>query len=586
MLKKKFVTLLLAVSLVCCGITGCGGTKDASSQQPDTEQGSGTEPDGAEEKPDAAESTDTAGSEAAQEQETSAQAAETETKKIDLENATAGELVGDIVMGWNLGNSLDCYNGQTNEGLVSETSWQNPVSTKEMIDFMKDKGFNAVRVPVTWYNHMDASGYQIDEEWMNRVEEVVNYVLDNDMYCIINVHHDTGEKGWLKATSANLEEKEKKFTAIWEQICERFGEYDNRLLFEGFNEILDEVPNWYQTSEEAISVTNELNQLFVDTVRATGGKNAERCLIVNTYCAGANNELTRGFILPTDTVSDKLIVEVHIYQPYLFTEGKSDTWAEGKGELSRYIKNVSSTFVEKGVPVIVGEFGCVNSTPKLERLTWLQYFMETARDSGLKCFWWDNGAEYRIFDRNGMKITEPEMLDAMMTEARGETYVVDAEKLSQETETTKKTEDPSNLCSNPDNWSFWVNEDSTASAKMNYTENGIQVEVTSPGSNTWDIQLSYVNLNLEKGAHYRLSFDYFGEPKQTMNFSVMQNYPEYASYSTLPLDYKAEPQHYKAEYVMSEPTDPNSRITFDCGASKVGGTYTVTIENVVLTKVE
>lgn len=579
MLKKKFTTLLLAVSLICCSITGCGGTTDVSNQRTDTEQERITESNEASEKPDAAESGNTENSKDAAEQNTTEPAAD--TQKSISENPTASELVGDIVMGWNLGNSLDSHTRE-NEGLASETSWQNPKITKEMIDAVKATGINAMRVPVTWYNHMD-SNYKIDDEWMNRVEEVVNYVLDNDMYCIINVHHDTGENGWLRASSNNLEENKKKFTAIWEQICERFGGYGNKLLFEGFNEILNEDNNWVNPNKDSINVVNELNQLFVDTVRSTEGNNAERCLIVNTYCAGANREVTRGFVLPTDTVSDKLIVEAHVYQPYYFVSTTSEnatTWAKDKGTLEYYLKNMYETFVMNGVPVIIGEFGCINSRRMVERQTWLQYYMETCRKYGIKCFWWDNGSDYKIFNRRNMKVCEPDMLAIMLTEAHGVTYVVDVDKLSQE------PEEPTNLSSSSDNWSFYVNADSSASAELKYTEDGIRVEVTSPGTNSWDIQISYVNLNLEKDAHYRVSFDYYGEPQQTLNFNVMQNYPDYRSYYSVPLEYKTEPQHHKVEYVMSAESDPNSRVTFDCGGSNVGGTYSITIENLVILKVQ
>ena len=123
----------------------------------------------------------------------------------------AQQVVADMGFGWNLGNSLDSYSGTvvgSNIGSTSsETAWGNPATTKAMIDMVKDSGVEIVRVPVTWYEHMDSNTYKIDEAWMNRVEEIVNYVLEDDMYCIINVHHDTGENGCLKATSTDLASK-------------------------------------------------------------------------------------------------------------------------------------------------------------------------------------------------------------------------------------------------------------------------------------------------------------------------------------------------------------------------------------------
>jgi len=178
--------------------------------------------------------------------------------KADFEK-NASETVADMGFGWNLGNSLDSYSGTaigSNIGSTSsETAWGNPATTKAMIDMVKSSGVETVRVPVTWYEHMNPDTYEIDGAWMDRVEEVVNYVLDNDMYCIINVHHDTGENGWLKATGDNLAQKEAMFTAIWEQVSANFADYGDKLLFEGYNEILDGSSNqWYNPSSEAVPI--------------------------------------------------------------------------------------------------------------------------------------------------------------------------------------------------------------------------------------------------------------------------------------------------------------------------------------------
>lgn len=499
---------------------------------------------------------------------------------------TATEVVADMVIGWNLGNSLDSFvAGQT--GLTTEVSWGNPYSTKAMIDGIKEAGFNAVRVPVTWYNHMDASTNQIDKEWMDRVEEVVNYVLDNDMYCIINVHHDTGEKGWLKASENGIDTKKAKFQAIWEQICERFGEYGDKLLFEGFNEILDEESNWTKPGEEAGRITNELNQLFVDTVRTSGKKNATRCLIVNTYCGGANKDVLKHFVLPEDTVADKLIVEAHIYQPYYFTSEISPDvtdWANGKPTLESYIYNMYENFVKKGTPVIIGEFGAVDKDNLKPRMSWLRFFVDTCCKYGIKCFWWDNGnaSEYEIFDRTTLEITEPELLEVMMTEATGGTYVFPK---TEEVPEKPEEKDP-NLCANKNNWSNYINSGNGAAGAVKVIDNGVRVSVEKPGGNAWDVQFSYVGLTFEQGVTYKISFDYTGTPAQTMNFHMMQNYDPYVTYATVALEYKEETQSYEGTFTMTEPTDKSSRITFDCGASECGVPYTVTIENLVMLKAE
>ncbi|MCM1373695.1 MAG: cellulase family glycosylhydrolase [Muribaculum sp.] len=580
MLRKK-CGLLLAVWLVIGSMAGCGSGTGEDSQESVSGQEVTTGQESTEESTGTSEEATVVSEESAGEESTEPTEQSTDVPESELHHPTAQEILDDIVIGWNLGNSLDS-NTKENEGLASEIAWGNPVTTKEMIDMVKETGINMVRVPVTWYNHMDSESYEIDKDWMDRVEEVVGYVLDNDMYCIVNVHHDTGENGWLRASRTNLEENKKKYAAIWEQICERFGGYGEKLLFEGFNELLDDQNNWYSPGAEAIEVTNELNQLFVDTVRASGQNNATRCLIVNTYCAGGNREVTNGFVLPTDTISSKLIVEAHIYQPFYFVSGTSQTatsWASDKGSLDSYLKNMDTTFKQKGIPVLIGEFGCVSSRSDLERQTWLQYYVDACYNYGFKCIWWDNGTEYKVINRKNMKIAEPELLDIMLTEAKGGTYVVDTEKLSQEPENE-------NLCANEDNWSIFINTANGAVGTVDYVDNGIQLTVSNSGKNTWDLQISYIQLTLEQDTSYKISFDYSCSPKQNMSFHVMQNYEDYQSYSSESLRYKEEAQHYEGEFRMTEKTDSNARITFDCGGSKLDGTYTVTIENLTLTKVQ
>ncbi len=560
---RMFAVLLL---VLVCGMSGCQSGENEEKNNPETVT----------QRPEAVPTT---------EPTVQPTAAPTEVPKL-VHKPTAEEIVADMVIGWNLGNSLDSHEaGKT--GLSTETSWGNPVSTKEMIDAIKAAGFNAVRVPVTWYNHMDVSTNEIHKEWMDRVEEVVNYVLDNDMYCIINVHHDTGEKGWLKASANGIDVKKARYQSIWEQVCERFGDYGDKLLFEGFNEILNEELEWTKPTEEAAQITNELNQLFVNTVRASGKKNATRCLILNGYAAGANRDVLKYFVLPEDTVENKLIVEAHIYQPYYFTSEISPDitdWANGKPTLESYIYNMYENFVKKGTPAIIGEFGAVDKNNDKQRQSWLRFFVDTCDKYGIKCFWWDNGnaAEYEIFDRTTLEITEPVLLEVMMTEANGGTYIFP--KVEEVPEENKET-DP-NLCAGKDSWSNYINTGNGAAGAVKILDNGVRTMVDKPGGNAWDVQFSYVGLTLEQGVTYKISFDYTGTPAQAMNFHVMQNYDPYLTYTTVELQYQEETRTYEGTFTMTEPTDKNSRITFDCGASACGVPYTVTIENLVLLKAE
>lgn len=227
----------------------------------------------------------------------------------------AGQIVNTIHAGWNLGNTLDSYG----EWIVQysaakptdfETAWGNPVTTKQMIESVRAAGFNAVRVPVTWTQHIsDADLYEIDAAWMCRVKETVDYVIDSGMYCILNLHHDVGGDSWLKASTQSVSAQSQKFAAVWTQIAKTFAEYDAHLLFEGFNEILDEENHWVYPGKTAADAVNTLNQLFVDTVRSTGGNNRSRCLVVNTYAAGTGSAQLDDFVLPFDSTKNALIVQ-------------------------------------------------------------------------------------------------------------------------------------------------------------------------------------------------------------------------------------------------------------------------------------
>ena len=253
------------------------------------------------------------------------------------------------------------------------------------------------------------------------------------MYCILNVHHDVGGNSWLKASETNIAENSEKFKAIWTQIANRFSEYDTNLMFEGFNEILDESNNWGYPGTEATSAVNVLNQMFVDTVRATGGINAERVLIVNTYAAGTNGSSLDDFIVPTDSAENSLIVEMHYYDPSSYcgeisADGNTQAvWTEngGKSAMDGMLYNVYNHFTSKGIPVIIGEFGAHNKDNENDRADYAGYLVENAKKYGIKCFWWDSGgkieanAEFNyytgmaLYDRYNEEWVFPEIVKAI-----------------------------------------------------------------------------------------------------------------------------------------------------------------------------
>ena len=231
---------------------------------------------------------------------------EEEIPAPDYEFESSYEAVTNMGVGWNLGNTLESLWAGDTDGRdweKWETGWGQAVTTPALMNMMRDAGFGAIRVPVSWGVHMDADG-KVYEEWMNRVNEVVDYVLDAGLYCIINVHHDTGadeELAWLVASSEGYAREKQRYEGLWRQIAERFRDYDHRLLFESYNEMLDEARSWCFASlgvgydavmaADAYDSINRYAQSFVDVVRSTGGNNAERNLVVNTYgaCNGAGD---------------------------------------------------------------------------------------------------------------------------------------------------------------------------------------------------------------------------------------------------------------------------------------------------------
>lgn len=350
----------------------------------------------------------------------------------DSEFETAKEAVEKIKVGWNLGNTLDStgdWIGKYSDGkpVRYETAWGNPVTTPELITAVKNAGFNAIRVPVTWQDHIDENGV-INEEWMTRVNEVVDYVISQDLYCIINVHHDAGSDGWLEASENCYNESSDKFKLIWEQISNRFMQYGEKLMFESFNEILDVNNNWSNAkASDAYEATNKFNQLFVDTVRKSGGNNVMRNLMVQVYSASTTKLALDNFVLPEDTVESHLIIQVHNYDPQGFTypdatwTTMTDKWGtdEEKQAFDKLFEKLGKYSEQFGVPIVVGEFGAEDKDNEAPRIEYANYFVTTAAKYGIKCFWWDT-AGMALFDRTNISEKFPNIIDAL-TEPFAET---------------------------------------------------------------------------------------------------------------------------------------------------------------------
>ena len=315
------------------------------------------------------------------------------------------EAVANMGVGWNLGNTLETlWSGNTDgrDWKAWETGWGQAVTKPELMTMMRDAGFGAIRVPVSWGVHTDADG-KVYDEWMNRVQEVVDYVLNAGMYCIINVHHDTGadeELAWLVASAEGYARERLRYEGLWRQIAERFKNYDQRLLFESFNEMLDEARSWcfasfgvgYDASmaAEAYKAINDYAQSFVDVVRATGGNNAVRNLIVNTYgaCSGAGSwnphlqDPIKYMKMPSDKVDDHILFQVHSYPDI-------DDLAAMEREMTRMMDDLETYLVSLGGPVIVGEWGTFSENPSLDNYcNYARWFVSECKRRGIGTFHW------------------------------------------------------------------------------------------------------------------------------------------------------------------------------------------------------
>lgn len=347
---------------------------------------------------------------------------------------TSYDAVANMGVGWNLGNTLDSWWVDDTDGRDWkrwETGWGQPVTGPELMVMMKNAGFGAIRVPVTWSPHMDKDG-NVYEEWMNRVNQIVDYVLDAGMYCIINVHHDTGSdsKVWLVASEEDYARERDLYEGLWRQIAERFKDYDHRLLFESYNEMLDEYGSWcfasmnkgydQESADESYKAINSYAQSFVDAVRSTGGNNAVRNLIVNTYgaCNGSGNwnphlkDPLRFMALPSDKAEDHLIFQVHAY-PLI------DDIPSMEAEVEDMFRSLDLYLAVQGAPVIIGEWGTFSENPSQENLLhFADFFVRRAKDYGFGTFYWMTLSDG--FARSVPAFSTPELAKTIVEAWHGE----------------------------------------------------------------------------------------------------------------------------------------------------------------------
>ncbi|QCD60242.1 glycoside hydrolase family 5 protein [Streptomyces hawaiiensis] len=364
--------------------------------------------------------------------------------------SSSSQIMADMGAGWNLGNQLEA---NTN-GYPSETAWGQPTVTQALIDKVRAAGFKTIRIPVSYLGSIGPGpNYTINPSWLNRIQEVANYAYNRGMHVMINMHGD-GYKSingsWLICDSPSQATIKAKYQKVWQQIANRFKNYDQRLILESMNEEFD--GQYGQPTQPCYSNINSYNQIFVDTVRKTGGNNDSRWLLVagwNTnidYTAG-----NYGFTLPSDQYRSpsipaserRIMISVHYYSPWDFAgeeSGAITQWGRAATNPSRtsawgqedyldsQLKKMYDTFATKGYPVVVGEYGAIDkssfdSSNNRYRADFARAVAATAKKYGAATVYWDNGGTERygfgLFNRRSLTVTQQGIINAIMSGVGG-----------------------------------------------------------------------------------------------------------------------------------------------------------------------
>lgn len=333
-------------------------------------------------------------------------------------------------VGWNLGNTFDAY-GITwyPSEMDSERGWTGSFTTRELIEAVADAGYGFIRIPVSWHDHVDKD-FNISKPWLDRVQEVADWAVDAGLYVIINTHHDEGFQ-YFYPDSAHYDSSAKFLTAIWSQLAERFADYDEHIILESLNEPrqVGKPHEWNLDMNnpdcvDAVDCINRLNQLFVDTVRAAGGNNADRYLLIPGYAAAPGSTDPAIMVLPDDPADNRIIVAVHAYTPYNFAlnvNGTADFTARDRNDIAWVVKFIYENYISRGIPAVISEMGAVDKNNLQTRVEWVGYYVALASSRGIPVCWWDNGAfsgtgeKFGLISRKTAEWAFPEIVETMMT---------------------------------------------------------------------------------------------------------------------------------------------------------------------------
>lgn len=352
-------------------------------------------------------------------------------KNDPLAELSSVEMASKLTIGWNLGNTLDAN---------SETGWGMPMTTKAMIDAVAAAGFKTIRIPVSWHYHVN-SDYQIDTTWMARVKTIVDWALENDMYVILNVHHDNisiskfnSTPGFCITDNQTYQTNSKNYLKkVWIQIAKEFADYDNKLIFEVLNEPRDidgewKGNEWSTNSSEVMDIITNYEQTCIKAIRSIKG-NKNRFLMIPGYAAsGSDPNMLKLFKMPSDVdgVNDKLLLSTHAYSPYDFAmNNMTDTvfGSDDESSLDSIFTYLKNTYTDKGIGVVMGEASASDKNNLAERIKWTNYYFAKAKAAGIPVVLWDNMVLYPssnpaenhgYFDRTTLTWYYPTMIKAMM----------------------------------------------------------------------------------------------------------------------------------------------------------------------------
>ena len=335
------------------------------------------------------------------------------------------ELVKSMGLGWNLGNTMEaCGNSITGPNIRNfETAWGNPATTKDMIDAIKAAGFKSIRIPVAWSN-MIGDDYAINDALLERVKEIVDWVLADQMIAVVNIHWDGG---WWSKFPNEYDKSMKRYTTMWSQIAKYYKDYPSTLVFESLNEegCFNDVWNRYGDSsaehkQKAFGILNNINQTFVDLIRKAGGQNAKRHLLIAGYATDIDLTTDPDFVMPKDPIN-RLILSIHYYTPYTFAGlEKDETWGKARptwgtpadiAELDANLQKLKTHYLDKGVPIILGEYGATIKTKEPESVRlYILSVAEKAFKLGICPMLWDPGSH---FNRRTLQFNDPDLLKGL-----------------------------------------------------------------------------------------------------------------------------------------------------------------------------